>query len=118
MYAGDIEELETIDLFYNPTILSPLDFKNIVLGNKYQVHWDYYAELNTQAVKGVVGEDVESVDSVKTKWVKLDNLDIPLYYEDNDKVPSRGMLGILFMGDYFGGLIETNLVMRVYYNSK
>lgn len=118
MYAGDIEELETIDLFYNPTILSPLDFRNVVLGNKYQVLWDYYAEMNTQAVKGVVGEDIESVDSVKTKWVKLDNLDIPLFYDGDDKIPTRGMLGILFMGDYFGGIVETNLVMRVYYNSK
>jgi len=118
MYAGDIEDLEAVDLFYNPTILSPYDFRDIVLGNRYSVIWDYFAELNTQAVKGVVGENIESVDSVQTKWVKLDNLDIPLFYDGDDKVATRGMLGIVFMGDYFGGEIETNLVMRVYYNSK
>lgn len=118
MYAGDLEEAEAIDAFYNPTIMSQYDFRNIILGSKFEVLYDYYADLNTQAVKGVVGEDIESVDSVKTKWVKIDDLDIPLYYEGNNKVPTRGILGIVFMGDYFGGEIETNLTLRVFYNSK
>lgn len=118
MYAGDLEEAEAIDVFYNPTIMSFYDFKNVILGERYQVLYDYYADLNTQAVKGVVGEDVESVDSIKTKWVKLDGLDLPFFYDGNDKIATRGMLGVLFMGDYFGGEVETNLVLRVYFNSK
>jgi len=118
MYAGDLEEAEAIDAFYNPTIMSQYDFRNVILGTKFEILYDYYADLNTQAVKGVVGEDIESVDSVKTKWVKIDDLDIPFFYEGDNKVPTRGILGIVFMGDYFGGEIETNLTMRVFYNSK
>ena len=118
MYAGDLEELEAADVFYNPTIMSQYDFKNIILGRKFQILYDYYVDLNTQAVKGVVGEDIESVDSIKTKWVKIDDLDLPFFYEDNDNLPLRGVLGVLFMGDYFGGEIETNMTLRVFYNSK
>lgn len=117
MYAGDLEELEAADVFYNPTIMSQYNFKNVILGNKFTVLYDYYADLNTQAVKGVVGEDVESVDSIKTKWVKIDDLELPLFYEGEDNLPMRGMLGVLFMGDYFGGEIETNMTLRVFYNS-
>ena len=118
MYAGDLEEAEAIDAFYNPTIMSQYDFRNVILGNKFEILYDYYVDLNTQAVKGVVGEDIESVDSIKTKWVKLDGLDIPLRYEGDNKVPTRGLLGIVFMGDYFGGEIETNLTLRDYNNSR
>jgi len=117
MYAGDLEELEAADVFYNPTVMSQYDFKNVILGNQFEILYDYYADLNTQAVKGVVGEDIESVDSIKSKWVKLDNLDIPLFYDGNDSIPIRGQLGIVFMGDYFGGEVETNCTMRVFYNS-
>jgi hypothetical protein len=117
MYAGDLEELEAADVFYNPTIMSQYDFKNVILGQKFTVLYDYYVDLNTQAVKGLVGEDVESVDSIKTKWVKIDDLELPLFYEGEDKLPMRGMLGVLFMGDYFGGEIETNMTLRVFYNS-
>ena len=118
MYAGDLEEMDAADVFYNPTIMSQYDFRNIVLGNKFQILYDYYVDLNTTAVKGVVGEDIESVDSIKTKWVKLDDLDLPFFYDGEDKIPTRGMIGVLFMGDYFGGEIETNMTMRVFYNSK
>lgn len=118
MYAGDLEDLEAADVFYNPTILSPYDFRNVMLGNKYKILWDYYVDLNTEAVKGLVGEDIESVDNMKTKWVKIDNLDLPFFYDNDEKVATRGQLGILFMGDYFGGEIETNCVMRIFYNSK
>lgn len=118
MYAGDLEEAEAADLFYNPTIMSQYDFKNVILGGKYKILYDYYCDLNTQAVKGLVGEDVESVDSIKTKWVKIDDLDLPLFYDGDDEKPSRGQLGVLFMGDYFGGEIETNCTLRVFYNSK
>lgn len=118
MYAGDLEELEAADVFYNPTIMSQYDFKNVILGRKFQVLYDYYVDLNTQAVKGIVGEDVESVDSIKTKWVKIDDLDLPFFYEDNDDKPLRGVIGVLFMGDYFGGEIETNMTLRVFYNSR
>jgi hypothetical protein len=117
MYAGDLEEMEAADVFYNPTVMSQYDFKNVILGNQFEIVYDYYADLNTQAVKGVVGEDIESVDSIKSKWVKLDDLDIPLFYEGNDSIPLRGQLGIVFMGDYFGGEVETNCTMRVFYNS-
>jgi len=117
MYAGDLEEMEAADVFYNPTVMSQYDFKNVILGNQFEILYDYYADLNTQAVKGVVGEDIESVDSIKSKWVKLDNLDIPLFYDGNDSIPIRGQLGIVFMGDYFGGEVETNCTMRVFYNS-
>ena len=117
MYAGDLEELEAADVFYNPTIMSQYDFKNVILGRKFQILYDYYVDLNTQAVKGVVGEDIESVDSIKTKWVKIDDLELPFFYDGEDKLPTRGVLGVLFMGDYFGGEIETNMTLRVFYNS-
>jgi hypothetical protein len=117
MYAGDIEELDAVDIFYNPTIMSQYDFKNVILGRRWKILYDYYADLNTEAVKGVVGEDIESVDSQKTKWVKLEDLELPLFYDSDDKVPTRGSLIVLFMGDYFGGEIQTNMTMRVYYNS-
>lgn len=117
MYAGDLEELEAADVFYNPTIMSQYDFKNVILGRQFEILYDYYVDLNTQAVKGIVGEDVESVDSIKTKWVKIDDLELSFFYDAEDSVPTRGCLGVLFMGDYFGGEIETNLTLRVFYNS-
>ena len=98
MYAGDLEELEAADVFYNPTIMSQYDFKNVILGRQFQILYDYYVDLNTQAVKGVVGEDVESVDTIKTKWVKIDDLELPLFYDGNEDVPMRGTLGVLFLG--------------------
>lgn len=117
MYAGDLEELEAADVFYNPTIMSQYDFKNVILGRQFQILYDYYVDLNTQAVKGLVGEDIESVDSIKTKWVKIDGLELPFFYDGDDDKPTRGCLGVLFMGDYFGGEIETNMTLRVFYNS-
>ena len=44
-------------------------------------------------MKGVVGEDIESVDSIKTKWVKLDDLDLPFFYDGEDKIPTPGIKG-------------------------
>jgi hypothetical protein len=118
MYAGDLEEGDAIDLFYNPTVQSQYDFKNVILGTQFLVLYDYYSDMNTTAVKGVVGEDIESVDNIKTRWIKIDDLDLELFYDGDDKIATRGQLGVLFMGDYFGGEIETNLTLRVFYNSR
>lgn len=113
-YIEDVEELDAPDLLYEPTILSDYNYNNVYQNDLYEIIYDYYADFNTQAVKS----EVDSLEQIKTKWVKINDLELEFWYDQpNDKVASKGILGVLFMGDYFGGEVSANLTLRVYFDT-
>ena len=77
-WVENLEELEVPDLDNNCTNLSALSFNNIVDNNRMRVLYDYQVDLNTKAIKGVVGEDIMSVDCADTKYVFFQDLDIDI----------------------------------------
>lgn len=113
-YIEDVEELDAPDLLYEPTILSDYNYNNVYQNDLYEILYDYYADFNTQAVKS----EIDSLEQIRTKWVKLNDLELEFWYDQpNDKIASKGLLGVLFMGDYFGGEVSANLTLRVYFDT-
>lgn len=115
-YNLDVAEEDVPDWDYDPTCLSHYNFRYTMLNESLIILYDYYQEFNVQAI----GEEFLNLNMTKTKYVKLDDLQLPFRWDNSvhNKVPIHGCLGVLFMGDFFGGMIECNLNMRIYYETQ
>lgn len=115
-YDSEVVEGEIPDWDYDPTCLSHYNFQYTMLNEQIIILYDYYQEFNVKAV----GEEFLNRNQARTKYVKLDDLQLPFKWDNSqsDTVPVHGCLGVLFIGDFFGGKIACNLNMRIFYETQ
>lgn len=115
---GDIGTGDFPDLFKNPTNMSFPAFVNTQSRKSDAIThlYDVYRDLNVTAIKGVVGEDVDTMPTKQLIKFSLRGLTIPVKFKNsNPKSIIMNNLGLLLIGDYTGGEVLTVVFTRVVY---
>ena len=78
--------------------------------------YELYKDLDTKAVKGVAGEDFDSVPLKETFKFKVDTDIIVRFANDDPQSIIMNNISILYIGDYDGGLVTGVFYTRCYYH--
>lgn len=80
--------------------------------------YEFYRDLNCNAVKDVAGEGIDNIPVKTTFKFTIDDLDIHVRFaDDNPETVIMNNISFMWIGDYYGGVITGICYARCYYHS-